>query len=276
MIASCRGRGRACQRIARRIATNCAAAHRREHVERLHVSEELGLKLRGEPEEGGLDVAAGRCLDAAGGGGGEQRVLRGDQVGEAGLAAVGVERRARRRHRGVELGLGGEGGHERLQVEDPGAHDDLVVDVGDVHHVQHVVAEVLAQHAPQDVERDVVARVPDVRVVVHGRPADVPLDRAVGAVRHERLDLLRQRVEQPQPRRRPGRREEGVGPRRRRRRAPRVERAHERPAQERGRRAEQRRVRAAHQDDERGEEAALPPATTHSVLSFCARRSSRG
>ena len=53
------------QRIAQNCAANCAAAHRREHVERLHVSEELGLKLRGEAEEGGLDVAAGRCFDAA-------------------------------------------------------------------------------------------------------------------------------------------------------------------------------------------------------------------
>ena len=63
---------------------------------------------------------------------------------------------------------------DRLGPPEVRAHDDLIVDVGDVHDEADVVAKVIGHDAPQDVEVDVVPRVAHVRAVVHRRAADVP------------------------------------------------------------------------------------------------------
>ncbi len=80
---------------------------------------------------------------------------------------------------------------DRLAVLDC-ATNDLVVDIGDVAHVGHVVAE-RAQPALHDVEHDHHARMTDVTIVVHGHPADVhPHDALLQ--RHESLLVTRERV----------------------------------------------------------------------------------
>ena len=65
--------------------------------------------------------------------------------------------------------------------------DDLVVDVGEVAHEAHLVAEE-AQVAVDDVERDQGAGVADVRAVVDGDAAHVHADLAGN-----------QRLERPRP-----------------------------------------------------------------------------
>ena len=82
----------------------------------------------------------------------------------------------------------------------PRALDDLVVDVGHVHLQEHLEVEVVLHDPPQDVHRQVRARVAHVARVVHRRPARVPLD-LVALERHELLLLARQRVVHAQPRR---------------------------------------------------------------------------
>ena len=59
------------------------------------------------------------------------------------------------------------------------AHDDLVVDVRDVHHVEQHVPKVLEQHTAHYVKADVVARVAEVCGVVDGGTARIPLDAAL-------------------------------------------------------------------------------------------------
>ena len=63
--------------------------------------------------------------------------------------------------------------------------DRLVVDVGDVHDLVHLVAQI-AQAAPQDVFEDKGSQVADVGVVVDGGAAGVELD----LPRLERLERL--------------------------------------------------------------------------------------
>ena len=76
-----------------------------------------------------------------------------------------------------------------------GLLDDAVVHVGHVHDLAHAVAEV-RERAPQHVDRHEGPEVPDVRPVVDGGAAGVEAE--LGRVlRHERLDLAAQRVEQP-------------------------------------------------------------------------------
>ncbi|OSX69113.1 hypothetical protein BU14_1844s0001 [Porphyra umbilicalis] len=59
--------------------------------------------------------------------------------------------------------------------------DNLVVNVRHVHLQRHLVAKVVGEEAAEDVERHVVARMPNVRHVVHGRAARVPADGAAVA-----------------------------------------------------------------------------------------------
>ena len=73
--------------------------------------------------------------------------------------------------------------------------DNLVVDVRDVHDVENVVSKVVHQNSADNVEREVITRVADVRRVVYGGAAYVPLDQP-GIDGHKRLRLLRQRIEQ--------------------------------------------------------------------------------
>ena len=72
--------------------------------------------------------------------------------------------------------------------------DDAVVDVRDVHHLAHAVAEV-SQRAPQHVGRHEGAEVADVGAVVDRRPAGVEAHLGRGE-RLERLDGAAERVEQ--------------------------------------------------------------------------------
>ena len=72
--------------------------------------------------------------------------------------------------------------------------DDAVVHVGQIHDVVELEAAQL-QEAPQDVLKHKRAVVPDVRVVVHRRPAGVHAHFA-GFLRNERLGLAAQRVVQ--------------------------------------------------------------------------------
>ena len=55
-----------------------------------------------------------------------------------------------------------------------GLHDDLVVNVGDVHAQFNVVAEVVSHNSPQVVEADVGLGMSQMGVVVHGWAAHVP------------------------------------------------------------------------------------------------------
>jgi len=52
--------------------------------------------------------------------------------------------------------------------------DDLVVHVGDVHHLEDVVAEPVSHDAPEGVRADVSACMTDVGLVLHGGTAHVP------------------------------------------------------------------------------------------------------
>jgi hypothetical protein len=73
-----------------------------------------------------------------------------------------------------------------------GAADDLVVDVGQVHHLLDVPPREPDRAAQQVLEEE-RAEVAEVRRVVHGRPARVhPHAASVGG--RERLDLAGQRV----------------------------------------------------------------------------------
>src|SRR5699024_3223629 len=56
--------------------------------------------------------------------------------------------------------------------------EDLVVDVGDVAHERHVQVVPVGQPAAQDVEGDAAADVADVRLALHGRPAQIDRGRA--------------------------------------------------------------------------------------------------
>ena len=86
------------------------------------------------------------------------------------LAQLGLGRREERRRGRLRAGqrlvvarCGRELLEHRLEVVVVRAQDDLVVDVGDVHHVEDVEAKVVEQHAADDVERHIVARVAHVR-----------------------------------------------------------------------------------------------------------------
>jgi hypothetical protein len=56
------------------------------------------------------------------------------------------------------------------------AADGLVVDVGELHDVVDVEAE-MAQGAAEEIDRDVGAEIADVAVIIDGRAADVEADR---------------------------------------------------------------------------------------------------
>ena len=115
------------------------------------------------------------------------RLARGrERLGRA--RALGRRRRCRRL-----LSLA----HHGLEMVVVRPHDDLVVNVGDVHHVEEVETKVVEEHAAHDVEGHVVARVAHVSRVVHGRAAHVPLDEP-RVDRREGLDRLSERVEEVQ------------------------------------------------------------------------------
>ena len=77
-----------------------------------------------------------------------------------------------------------------------GVADDLVLDVGDVHHVIERVAA-RAQPAAQDVLKRERPQVADVDEVVDRRPAGVHAH-GVAVKRSEGLDLLRKGVVEPE------------------------------------------------------------------------------
>mmetsp|Transcript_23007 Transcript_23007/g.68421 ORF Transcript_23007/g.68421 Transcript_23007/m.68421 type:complete len:208 (+) Transcript_23007:872-1495(+) len=62
------------------------------------------------------------------------------------------------------------------QVVAAGAEDDLVVDVGHIHHEGAVIAEIILQNASNNVKREVVARMSDVCDVINCGSAGVPGD----------------------------------------------------------------------------------------------------
>ena len=133
-----------------------------------------------------------------------RRILRDDRGaqrrGEGLLLAEvllpGREQRLEWGDEGVESSHGFRRRDHGLGAPQVRAHDDLVVDVGDVHDEADVVPEVVRHHAADDVEVDVVPRVAHVRAVVYRRAADVPSD-AVAVERHERHLRLGERIEQP-------------------------------------------------------------------------------
>ena len=65
------------------------------------------------------------------------------------------------------------------------AADRLVVDVGELHDVIDLIAEMF-QRAAQQIDRDVGAEIADVPVIVDGRPADVERDALAGGMRAAR------------------------------------------------------------------------------------------
>lgn len=54
----------------------------------------------------------------------------------------------------------------------------LVIDICDVHDKVQLEAKVVHENAPDDIGRDIVARMAQVALVVHGRTAGVPGDLA--------------------------------------------------------------------------------------------------
>ena len=75
--------------------------------------------------------------------------------------------------------------------------DDLVIDIGNVHHVENVITKIIGHHSPQDVKGQVGPGVAHVRVVVHGGAAVIP-GHSLALLGHEHLLLPRQAVEQLQ------------------------------------------------------------------------------
>ena len=112
-------------------------------------------------------------------------VARGSTSGRVIRTRLGIGQERRQVALGDDVdGLAGRGG----------AADDLVVDVGDVHHPGHRVAAP-AQVADEQVGEQERAEVADVGRSVDGRAARVDTD-PVGAQRLERAGLARQRVVQ--------------------------------------------------------------------------------
>ena len=69
-----------------------------------------------------------------------------------------------------------------------GVADDFVIDVSDVHHVADLVSA-LAKKALQKIDRDERAKVADMPIVIHRRPAGVHADFVV----HERMEFFNPR-----------------------------------------------------------------------------------
>lgn len=63
-----------------------------------------------------------------------------------------------------------------IEINKPSTHDDLVVDIGDIHHILNIVSKVIGQDSSNDVKCDVATSMSHVSAVVDSWTAGVPLD----------------------------------------------------------------------------------------------------